>query len=153
MFQTSLRAPIGKLLIEGTRTSINSIRFVPADTPVGKSCALLNQARRQLREYFRGTRASFDLPLDLGMGTEFQRAVWQHIAAIPYGQTATYLEIARLMSRPVSQRAVGRAVASNPLMIVVPCHRVLSADGRLTGYAGGLKAKEWLLRHEGALIM
>ncbi len=153
MFQTSLRAPIGRLLIEGTRTSITSIRFVSPDAPVGKSCALVSQARRQLREYFRGARTRFDLPLDLGMGTEFQRAVWQHIAAIPYGQTATYLEIARLMSRPVSQRAVGRAVANNPLMIVVPCHRVLSADGRLTGYAGGLQAKEWLLRHEGALIL
>ncbi len=153
MFQTSLRAPIGKLLIEGTRTSIIAIRFVPPDAPVGKSCALLDQARRQLREYFRGARTRFDLPLDLGLGTEFQRAVWQQVAAIPCGETVTYLDIARRLSRPVSQRAVGRAVACNPLMIVVPCHRVLSADGRLTGYSGGLKAKEWLLKHEGALIM
>lgn len=153
MFQTSLDTPIGTLLIEGTRSSVTSVRIAPANTPTGKSCALLNQARRQLREYFRGRRAAFDLPLDLSLGTAFQRQVWQVVASVGLGETITYAEIARRVRRPTATRAVGRAVARNPFMIVIPCHRVLSSKGKLTGYAGGLAAKEWLLKHEQAVLL
>ncbi len=153
MFQTSLRTPIGRLLIEGTRASVTTIRIVPPDAPVGKSCALLNLARKQLREYFQGRRATFEFPLDFSLGTSFQREVWKQIACIGYGDTTTYSDIAHRLNRPSAQRAVGRAVGSNPFIVVVPCHRVLGAGGKLTGYSGGLKAKEWLLKHEGALIM
>lgn len=153
MFQTSIETPIGRLLIEGTRDTLTAVRPWPANAPAGRTCSLLNQARRQLREYFRGRRRRFDLPVDLGLGTEFQRQVWQAIAAVPYGETTTYADIARLLDRPRACRAVGRAVAGNPFLIVVPCHRVLGARGQLTGYSGGLQSKEWLLKHEGALII
>ena len=153
MFQTTLDTPIGTLLIEGTRASVTTVRIVPANTPAGKSCTLLNAARRQLRDYFKGRRTSFDLPLDLSLGTEFQRRVWQTIASASFGQTITYAEIARRIHRPTATRAVGRAVSRNPFMVVVPCHRVLSSKGKLTGYAGGLPAKEWLLKHEQAVLL
>lgn len=153
MFQTSLDTPVGTLLIEGTRSSVTTVRIAPANTPTGKSCAVLRQARRQLREYFQGRRAAFDLPLDLSLGTAFQRQVWQVLASVRLGETITYAEIARRVHRPTATRAVGRAVARNPFMIVIPCHRVLSSKGELTGYAGGLAAKEWLLKHEQAVLL
>lgn len=101
----------------------------------------------QLAEYFAGTRTSFDLALD-ARGTEFQRAVWRALVAIPYGETRTYAEIARAIGRPEAVRAVGAANGRNPLSIVVPCHRVVGADGALTGYAGGLANKRRLLEVE-----
>lgn len=153
MFQTSLDTPIGKMLIEGTRANITSIRVTSPNAPVGKSCALLQRARRQLREYFQGRRIMFDLPLDLSSGTAFQRQVWQAVAGISFGETVTYAEIARRVHRPTAARAVGRAISRNPLLIVVPCHRVLGVRGKLTGYTGGLAAKEWLLKHEQAVLL
>jgi methylated-DNA-[protein]-cysteine S-methyltransferase len=102
---------------------------------------------RQLDEYFAGSRRTFDLPLDL-VGTEFQRRAWLALAEIPYGETRTYAEQARLLRS--GPRAVGSANARNPLPIVIPCHRLVGTNGSLTGYAGGLEHKEWLLRLEGA---
>ena len=103
----------------------------------------------QLREYLSGRRRVFDLPSDV-RGTPFQRAVWNRVAHIPYGETSTYGAIAYLMGNPKASRAVGTAVGANPVPIIVPCHRVIGASGALTGFGGGLEVKESLLRLEGA---
>ncbi len=103
--------------------------------------------------YFNGDwRAFDDLELEPG-GTEFQREVWRELRRIPPGQAISYADLAQSIRRPAAVRAVGRANALNPIAIIVPCHRVIGKDGTLTGYAGGLKRKEWLLRHEGALLV
>ena len=107
----------------------------------------LREAKRQLREYFAGARRGFDLPLSPA-GTAFQRRVWDELRRIPYGETISYGELARRIGRPTASRAVGAANGRNPLAIVVPCHRVIGADGALTGYGGGLPVKEALLAHE-----
>ena len=109
--------------------------------------AILDETVRQLDEYFTGTRRRFDLTLD-PVGTEFQVAVWRSLAEIAYGETATYGEQAARIGRPTAVRAVGAANGRNPLSIVLPCHRVVGSDGRLTGFAGGLDAKAYLLDHE-----
>ena len=114
------------------------------DTP------LLLEARRQLEEYFAGLRAAFSLPL-APEGTDFQKAVWRELENIPYGETRTYGQIARALGNPNASRAVGMANHKNPVAIMIPCHRVIGADGSLTGYAGGLDIKETLLRLEGAI--
>ena len=104
-------------------------------------------ATRQLDEYFEGSRREFNIPLALE-GTEFQRRVWRALTSVGYGQTISYSELARRAGRPGAARAAGAANGKNPLSIVLPCHRVIGANGRLTGYAGGLPVKEWLLAHE-----
>lgn len=121
-----------------------------AEAPTGDSAlvqALLDEAARQLDEYFAGSRFVFDLPLD-PVGTDFQVTVWRSLADIGYGETSTYGEQAARIGRPTAVRAVGAANGRNPLSIVLPCHRVVGSDGRLTGFAGGLEAKEFLLDHE-----
>jgi len=112
----------------------------------------LEAALNQLREYFSGSRRAFDLPLDV-RGTVFQKAVWDEIARIPYGATTTYGEIAQHIGKPNAARAVGSANGANPLPIVIPCHRVIGADGSLTGYGGGLEMKAALLRLEGVFLL
>lgn len=111
---------------------------------------LLLEARRQLEEYFAGIRAGFSLPL-APQGTDFQKAVWRQLEAIPYGETRTYGQIAAALGKPKASRAVGGANHNNPIAIVIPCHRVIGADGSLTGYAGGIDLKEKLLHLEGVL--
>jgi methylated-DNA-[protein]-cysteine S-methyltransferase len=111
----------------------------------------LIKTAQQLALYFAGQRHDFDLPLDLSGGTEFQQAVWRALLTIPSGQTTSYGQISQSISNPMAVRAVGAAVGRNPISIIVPCHRVLGADGSLTGYAGGLDRKTALLRLEGAL--
>jgi methylated-DNA-[protein]-cysteine S-methyltransferase len=101
----------------------------------------------QLEAYFAGSRETFDVPLDL-QGTDFQRRVWAGLLEIPYGETMSYGELARRVARPGASRAVGLANGRNPVAIIVPCHRVIGADGTLTGYGGGLDRKVWLLDHE-----
>lgn len=113
---------------------------------------VLAEAERQLGEYFAGTRRAFDLPLDFH-GTDFQKAVWAQLLAIPFGETRSYAEIARALGRPTAFRAVGAANGRNPISIVAPCHRVIGTDGTLTGFAGGLAAKRLLLRLEGGLLV
>lgn len=116
----------------------------------GTSPILLETAR-QLAEYFDGTRNRFELELDF-TGTDFQKAVWQALLTIPFGQTRSYSEIARQIGRPAAVRAVGAANGKNPISIIAPCHRVIGASGALTGFAGGLQAKETLLAVEGCLF-
>jgi methylated-DNA-[protein]-cysteine S-methyltransferase len=153
MYQTALDTPIGRLMIEGTREAVTAIRFVPPDTLPGKGCRVVIQARKQLREYFRGKRQTFDVPMSLGDMSDFQRRVLAEVMTIGFGETTTYAEIARRVHKATAPRAVGRANARNPINIIVPCHRVLSSNGKLTGYTGGVKAKEWLLKHEKAVLV
>jgi len=112
---------------------------------------LIQQAIAQLRDYFEGRRTSFDLPLDLQVGTPFQQTVWRALLAIPHGEITSYGSLSRGLGAPSAARAVGAAVGRNPVSIVVPCHRVLGTGGALTGYAGGVHRKSALLRLEGVL--
>ncbi len=125
----------------------NRVRLSPRiedrDHPV------LIEAERQLREYFAGTRQAFDLPLDF-KGTDFQKQVWAQLLAIPFGETRSYADIARAIDHPNAYRAVGAANGRNPISIVAPCHRVIGTNGALTGFAGGLEAKAFLLALESA---
>ncbi len=116
----------------------------PMSDPVLEACA------RQLRDYFAGTRDHFQLPLE-PRGTDFQRAVWAALSAIPHGELRSYRDIAMAIDRPTAVRAVGAANGRNPLPVVVPCHRVIGSDGSLTGFAGGLGIKRQLLELEGSL--
>jgi methylated-DNA-[protein]-cysteine S-methyltransferase len=119
--------------------------------PIDDEHPLLKQAIVQLNDYFAGRRTSFDLPLDLQLGTAFQQSVWRALLAIPHGAKTTYATLSRDIGAPQAARAVGAAVGRNPVSIVVPCHRVLGTGGSLTGYAGGLHRKNALLKLEGSL--
>ncbi|MDR3418176.1 MAG: methylated-DNA--[protein]-cysteine S-methyltransferase [Nevskia sp.] len=118
-----------------------------ADTQAQHENPLLREAQEQLRAYFAGELQTFDLPLLL-QGTAFQQRVWQELRDITYGETISYRELAARVGQPKASRAVGLANGRNPISIVVPCHRVIGADGSLTGYGGGLPRKRWLLDHE-----
>jgi methylated-DNA-[protein]-cysteine S-methyltransferase len=148
-------APIGPLLLAGTADALTLVYFQSGPQPLRPPGQWLEQqetfrlAITQLREYFAGRRQGFELAL-APQGTPFQLAVWQVLRAIPYGQTVSYGEIARRLGRPEAARAVGLANGANPLPIVVPCHRVIGADGSLTGFGGGLPIKRALLHLEGA---
>ena len=131
-----------------TRIAMAGQKHLPDVATFGpRDDSVAQDAVDQLAEYFAGERTEFDLD-SAPVGTEFQRRVWAALAGIPLSQTTTYGEIARDLGMPTAARAVGAAVGRNPLSIVVPCHRVVAASGDLTGYAGGLDAKRWLLAHE-----
>ncbi|MEF3695400.1 MAG: methylated-DNA--[protein]-cysteine S-methyltransferase [Candidatus Cloacimonadota bacterium] len=132
------------LEISTSQEAITRISFVTDPQPAPASTSLEKQIKQQLDEYFAGNRERFELPL-CPQGTEFQKAVWQALSSIPYGQTRTYAQIAALIGKPKACRAVGMANHNNPLPILIPCHRVIGADGKLTGYAGGLTIKQLLL--------
>lgn len=143
-----LDSPIGPLAVTATATGIVAVRYVIAKgAPSSRPPACLSQALSQLEDYFAGTRRTFSLPL-LPQGTVFQATVWAALIHIPFGQTASYREIAARIGRPRAVRAVGDANGRNSLNILIPCHRVVGADGSLTGYGGGLWRKQWLLDHE-----
>jgi methylated-DNA-[protein]-cysteine S-methyltransferase len=149
-----VESPIGKLLIAGDNDAIRQISFAKNGKPARpqadwqeSSRGLVSQAARQLREYFAGSRNDFDLPL-APEGTEFQRSVWRRLQEIPYGETISYGELARRVGNPKASRAVGAANGQNPIPIVIPCHRVIGANGKLTGFGGGLPTKEALLALE-----
>ncbi len=145
-------SPIGLVEIGCDGEAIVSLYFVERELPFAASHPLAEEAVRQVAAYFAGERQTFDLPLKLE-GTDFQRQVWSHLLTIPYGQTTTYREIAHALGKPKAIRAVGAANGQNPISIIVPCHRVIGSNGKLIGYGGGLWRKEWLLRHEGALLV
>lgn len=148
MTHAYLDSPIGGLRLHSNGHSITEIDFDAAPADDDTCDPVLESAIAQLGEYFAGTRTGFDLPLDPA-GSAFQKSVWAELAKIPYGETASYGAIAaRLGLRPVASRAVGSANGANPIPIVVPCHRVIGADGSLTGYAGGLERKQQLLSLE-----
>ena len=147
-----LESPVGELLLTATGytlTGLYLLREERAPDPAWEEGGpFLDEAQRQLRAYFAGQRQAFDLSL-APVGTAWQRRVWDELGRIPYGETISYAELARRAENPSAVRAVGAANGRNPISIVIPCHRVIGADGRLTGYSGGLDAKRWLLTHEG----
>ncbi len=144
-------SPVGPLTVASDAVSITEIRFgSPRSGDVICINALREGALKQLTEYFSGERREFDLPLRLD-GTEFERNVWEQLQRIPYGECASYGEIARRLGSPGASRAVGRANHHNPISIVVPCHRVIGASGDLVGFGGGLPRKRTLLELEGFL--
>ena len=146
--RTYFDSPVGLLGITASDAAITSIEFDAVreddDEP---NCALLEQARIELEEYFAGRRTVFDLPLE-PEGSDWERSVWRALTDIPFSKTKSYGELARLLQRPGAARAIGTANRRNPIAIVIPCHRVIGADGSLTGYGGGLDRKRWLLDHE-----
>ena len=135
---------------EAPSSEIDRLARYGIAAPEAGDLPLLHEARAQLTEYFAGQRTAFDLPLDL-RGADFQRAVWEALLAIPYGETRAYGDIAAAIGRPRAARPVGQAVGANPVGVIVPCHRVIGHDGRLTGFGGGLDLKRALLRLEGVL--
>ncbi len=154
----TIDAPVGPLHLLGTANGLSAVLWadlepeldrvrISADQLESTQCLMLEAARRQLGEYFDGTRIDFDLVLD-PKGTEFQLSVWRALREIPFGVTSSYGQQARSINRPRAVRAVASANGRNPLSIIVPCHRVIGANGSLTGFAGGLDAKAWLLEHE-----
>lgn len=153
---TIVTSPVGALRISTDGRAVIAVEFEPHGPATGRrddDQPVLCAAAAQMQEYFAGQRREFDLPL-APRGTEFQRRVWQALRAIPYGQTATYGQVAsRIGLNPATtSRAVGRANGSNPLPVLVPCHRVIGANGTLTGFAGGLPRKQWLLDLEAARL-
>ena len=147
---TTMSSPLGPLRLESDGSALTSVCVGPqseGEPTRDSGCELLERARGQFEEYFAGARAEFDLPLR-PKGTPFQQRVWRQLCAIPHGTTLSYGELAARIGQPGAARAVGRANALNPLAIVVPCHRVIGRDGSLTGYAGGVHIKRWLLEHE-----
>jgi methylated-DNA-[protein]-cysteine S-methyltransferase len=150
MTLTEVETPVGLLTLVGGDTGLRAVLWpggpTPHDAEPGPH-AVLAETERQLREYFEGTRRTFELPLEL-VGTPFQRRAWLALANIPYATTVSYGEQARRIGVPRAARAIGAANGRNPLSIVLPCHRVVGAGGALTGYGGGLDAKRRLLDHE-----
>lgn len=153
LFFTELESPLGLLHVEGDGMVITGL-WMPRHKHWGgpaTSCQraddLFTTVRAQFEEYFAGTRKEFDVPFRLE-GTPFQQQVWRELVKIPFGTTITYAELARRVGNPLASRAVGSANGRNPVSIIVPCHRVIGADGKLTGYGGGLDNKKWLLAWE-----
>jgi len=145
-----LDTPIGPLTLTASPRGLRTIHFAGEDValaPGDRDDAALAEACRQLRAYFAGTRRAFDLALDPG-GTPFQQRVWRAVQAVPYGETTTYRAVAAALGDPRLSRAVGAGNARTPIPIVMPCHRVVGSDGRLTGYRGGLAVKRALLELE-----
>ncbi len=156
MYYTYLESPIGPIFLAGEDETLAQVSFTTGHQ-VGEpkagwveDTAPLSFATQQLDEYFAGDRCRFDLRLAM-QGTEFQKRVWETLMTIPFGEAWTYGQIAAQLGTPGAARAVGRANATNHIPIIVPCHRVIGTNGSLTGFGGGLEAKHWLLRFEGAL--
>jgi methylated-DNA-[protein]-cysteine S-methyltransferase len=149
MFYTQIESPVGALMLAGDESGLRQLSFGPAEPELGwkKDEASLAEAVRQLHAYFGGELEAFDLRL-APAGTAFQLAVWMELCGIPFGETISYGELARRAGNPKASRAVGLANGSNPIAIIVPCHRVIGSSGKLTGYGGGLHIKEKLLALE-----
>ncbi len=152
---TEYTSPLGTLLLAATDKGLCGLYFEehkyfngPQGWRRDASHPHLQATTRQLEEYFAGTRTDFDIALDLA-GTPFQQSVWMVLQSLPYGETTSYQEIARRIANPKAIRAAGTAIGRNPVSIIVPCHRVLGTSGDLSGYAGGLERKRYLLAHEG----
>jgi len=159
LVQTTIDTPVGTLRLVAGEAGLIAVLWpddrdgrvrLPAAVAADRDDPRLRPAVDQLGQYFAGTRQEFSLAAEAS-GTEFQRLAWTTLARIPFGETRTYSQQASAMGRPAAVRAAGGAIGRNPLSIVVPCHRVVGADGSLTGFAGGVRAKAWLLEHEARL--
>ncbi len=166
----TIEAPFGVLFAEVTSQGVRRLDFLGAlrepplkraedrsqevsDEPMSPAeRTIAKKLETQLAGYFEGSRLEFDVPIDLGGGSEFRRRVWQTVAAIPYGRTLSYAEVAAAAGNPNAYRAAGSACGANPIVILIPCHRVVGSDKRLHGFGGGLDTKAWLLQHEGRAI-
>ncbi len=150
IFYTRIESPLGKILLVKSERGLRRINFEAGEGAISPRPEWMHRPEAfeveadQLRRYFEGELKKFDLKLDAG-GTDFQERVWLALVRIPYGETTTYVELARSLGKPTASRAVGGANGRNPLPIVVPCHRVVGADGSLTGYYGGVQIKQALL--------
>jgi methylated-DNA-[protein]-cysteine S-methyltransferase len=149
---TYYSSPIGIIEVTGNEQGIASLYFVDAKKDDSQIIpAELKECVYQLDEYFRGIRKEFGLKLN-PQGSDFQKKVWKQLLTVPFGKTASYLQISKQIGDSNATRAVGNANGSNPISIVIPCHRVIGSNGKLTGYSGGLWRKEWLLNHEKTLL-
>ncbi len=150
IYTYTYNSPLGTILLQAEDEQLTVAGFTEEQTASANEAAsspVLQKTILQLDEYFAGTRQQFDLPLNPA-GTAFQQKVWQQLVQIPFGETITYLHMAKRLGNVKSIRAAASANGKNPLAIIIPCHRVVGADGKLTGYAGGLHRKQWLLEHE-----
>ena len=155
--QSVIDSPLGTIMLAASDEGLQGAWFVQgqrhmpdsSNWPISKHNALLRQAGEELKRYFAGEPVAFDVPLDLDSGTAFQQTVWRALLQIPRGTTTSYGALSARIGQPAAVRALGGAVGHNPLSIIVPCHRVIGADGSLTGYAGGLERKVALLKLEG----
>ena len=144
-----LKTPVGYIEINGSEKGINKIEFLDFRVSITRIPASLKPCVQQLKEYFLGKRHNFTIDLDIS-GSSFQLKVWNELRKIPYGTTISYLELAKRVGDAKALRAVGGANGANPVVIFIPCHRVIGSDGKLVGYGGGIKRKKWLLEHEHA---
>jgi methylated-DNA-[protein]-cysteine S-methyltransferase len=150
--QTDISTPVGILRLTADDDALTGIeRVARAAKPETPPNDVLKRTARELTEYFSGQRSRFTVPVKFA-GTDFQERVWKALQRIPFGQTCSYGQIAASIGKSTAVRAVGGACHRNPVMIIVPCHRVVGANGSLTGFGGGLPMKEWLLRHEGITL-
>ncbi|MEZ5536911.1 MAG: methylated-DNA--[protein]-cysteine S-methyltransferase [Thiolinea sp.] len=152
MFIDYLNSPTGIIEIKASEQGITNVNFVESRSDNINPNTHTTACKQQLEEYFAGELREFDLPLD-AQGTEFQRQVWQQLQNIPFGASCSYQELADKLQNPKAVRAVGAANGKNPVAVIVPCHRVIGSNGTLTGYAGGLERKAWLLKHEGITLL
>lgn len=151
MDQLVIETPLGPMMLEADDNGITRAEFTWMENlPETTTNPILNECAVELVEYFNEKRMFFTVPLSLS-GTEFQMKVWEKLQEIPYGETTTYLKMARALGDEKSIRAAASANGKNPIAIIVPCHRVIGTNGDLVGYAGGLDKKKWLLEHEGAI--
>ena len=146
MKHRTMDSPIGRLMLSAKDGQLCGVRL--AQEYAEESDCVLIQAQRQLEQYFAGERRTFSLPICME-GSAFERDVWQRLLEIPFGEISSYGQLAAALGKPKASRAVGGACSRNPLLIIVPCHRVIAGTGRLTGFAAGLAAKRMLLEHEG----
>lgn len=142
-----LQTPIGVVEFQGDENGLAAVTVLDTEKPADSSPEVLEDAVYQFKEYFEGQRTHFTLKLN-PTGTDFQKKVWKALLEIPFGATLSYLELSKRLGEVKAIRAVAAANGKNPLWIVVPCHRVIGSNGDLTGYAGGLHRKKWLLQHE-----
>jgi methylated-DNA-[protein]-cysteine S-methyltransferase len=153
-YYSYVESPLCQIAVQGDGQFITGLHMLPShrhwpgiDADWQEDAEPFHAIRQQLNEYFAGERQEFDLPLKLA-GTPFQQRVWQELVRIPFGKTITYAQLAQRVGKPTAFRAVGSANGRNPISIIVPCHRVIGADGTLTGYGGGVERKQWLLDWE-----
>jgi methylated-DNA-[protein]-cysteine S-methyltransferase len=151
-FYTKTSSPLGDIVLTSSGKAITGLYtcehsyFAQSQNGINNP-EFFQEAIKQLDEYFQKKRIVFNLPLS-AIGTQFQQSVWEALNNIPYGTTTSYGEIAKLLNKPNASRAVGSANSKNPICIIVPCHRIVGANQKLTGYAGGIKTKQWLIEHE-----
>jgi len=148
MLHCIINSPLGNTKISGDINGISEVKVLNSEEKITENIPIeLKDCVLQLKEYFAGNRKQFNLKLN-AKGTDFQQRVWKQLAQIPYGKTTSYLELSKQLGDVKAIRAVANANGKNPLWIITPCHRVIGSDGSLTGYAGGLHRKQWLLEHE-----